>query len=38
MRSLTSQPAFSHAVAVQCEVRGNAHTSAWPPGLMTLRH
>lgn len=36
--SLTSQPAFSHAIAVQWLVRGKPHTSACPPGLVTRRH
>ena len=36
--SRTSQPAFSHAMAVQWEVLGSAHTSACPPGLVTRRH
>jgi len=36
--SRISNPAFSIAVAVQCDVRGSAQTRAWPPGLSTRRH
>ena len=37
MQSRISSPASSSAVAVQWEVRGSAHTRAWPPGLSTRR-
>src|SRR5258708_5043370 len=32
------RPAFSTAVAVQCDIRGIAQTKAYPPGLRTRRH